>query len=103
MNDYSNQLITLRASIPEHYSEKNLENLEQIVTEYHQIMLSIAGMEDEDNKTQYHLERIDALEDYLRNAKYGTSERQRASAFAHAKELLFEGIEALLNNMGEAS
>ncbi|MDQ3846121.1 MAG: hypothetical protein M3342_19260 [Bacteroidota bacterium] len=103
MKEYTNQLIELKASVPEQYSEENLQNLEKIVTQYHQIMLSIAEMEDEDNKTQYHLERIDALEDYLRNAKYGTSERQRASSFAYAKEILFEGIQALLNIIGETN
>ena len=101
-NDYDS-LIALQASIPENYSEENLQQLEQIVTHYHQIMQSVAAKDDEDNKTQYHLERMGALESYLYNAKYGTSQRQRAASFADAKEVVLEGIQALLNNVNESS
>ncbi len=103
MNSHYDQLIGLQASVPEEYSEEHLQQLEQIVTRYYQIMQSIAENDDEDNNTQYHMERKDALEAYLHNAKYGTSERQRASSFTDAKEVLSEGIQALLNIVGESN
>ena len=102
MNNYYDPLIALQASVPDNYSEENLQQLERIVTQYHQIMKSVAE-DNEDNNPQYHLERMEAVEAYLHNAKYGTSEKQRAASFLNAREAMLEGIQAMLNNISGAN
>ena len=90
----------MESSILENYSEKNLEILEDTVTRYHYIMKIIAKNDDEE-RTEFTEERINDIEEDLKNAKYGHTEKQRERSYTSARKTVLEGINALLNIIEE--
>ena len=86
----------METSIPEKYSEKNLEVLEDTVSRYHYI-LDIVAKKDEEGDTEFTHERTKDIEKYLHNAKYGHTEKQRVKGYTGARNILLEGIAALIN------
>ena len=94
-------LIALQESLPDSYSDQNLHLLEQLVTRYQEILNHIAQTADPDNNTLFYRERMPILENELKNAKYGHTEKQRLTGFRNARELMVEGITALLFQIKE--
>jgi hypothetical protein len=100
MRQYYNELLALQASVPEAYTEKNLEELDRIVRAYTEI-LNVVSASEQENNTQFYQERMEDLELNLQDAKYGHSEKQRVASFSKAKKDLLAGLTALLNNIRE--
>ena len=95
MNPYYDKLRIMETSIPEQYSEKNLEVLEDTVTRYH-FILDIVAKKDDEGHTEFVQERLDDIEKYLHKAKYGQLEKQRVKGYVGARNILLEGIAALI-------
>ena len=101
MEESYSVLIALQENLPESYSDEHLHLLEQLATRYQAILNHIAETSDPDNVTLFYRERKPDLEAYLKDAKYGHSEKQRVAGFNNARELLEEGINALLFQLNE--
>ena len=96
MNPYYNKLKSMETSIPENYSEKNLETLEDTVDRYN-FIINVMAKNDEEDNTQFTKERVVDIEEDLKNAKYGATEKQREKSYYHARKTIIQGIGALMN------
>lgn len=101
MEEHYNALIALQGELPVLYSEDNLQLLEQLVTRYQEILNQVAQTADPENNTIFYRERVDALENELKDARYGHDEKQRITGFRNALEMTIEGISALLFHLNE--
>ena len=101
MEEHYRVLKTLLEKLPEDYSDDNLHSLEQLVTRYQEILNQVAQTADPENNTMFYRERIDALENELKDARYGHDEKQRITGFRNASEMAIEGISALIFHLNQ--
>ena len=96
MASYNTRLHTLLEQIPSSVSEEELSKLEQVATEFEQILKMVHHHNsDLKEKTQYYYERITDIESGLYKAKYGRDQKQRDQSFKKTKEEIKDGIAAL--------
>lgn len=91
----------MKDSLPEAYLDNSTYLLEQLVTRYQEILDQVAQTADPENNTIYYRERVDALENELKDARYGHDEKQRITGFLNASEMTIEGISALLFHLND--
>jgi hypothetical protein len=101
MEEHYSILIALQENLPDTYSDESVHLLEQLVTRYQEILDHISQTADPDNSTLFYREQMPVLENHLKNARYGHTEKQRMTGFNKANIFMKEAITALLFQLNE--
>ncbi len=96
VEQYYAALIGLLEKLPHYRSSENLAELERVANDYERILDEVHGLNDYfKHQTNDYIRKVGTIEADLHSAKYGTSEKQREAAFKHAKQSLYNAIDAL--------